>query len=345
MHDQHRFPEPDPRRPDNSHSDLTTPHASQEPFATRIFFSSDGLRAGWSLLLYVILVGVLIVLAQGLVARFQPSRSSSPPRVLTVRSALVNEYLDAAAVALATLVMATLEHRRFSEFGLPKGGLRLFSAGLAWGFALLSMFILILRAAGLLVFDGRTLSTQTALLFGLLWLVAFLGVGLFEETFFRGYLLFTVSRALTGLYRLLGVTSPASLAFWTSAVIISFGFGFVHISNAGESPIGIISAGAVGLVFCLSLWRTGSLWWAIGFHAAWDWAESYLYGVADSGNMAEGHLFATHPQGPAVWSGGLTGPEGSIWVLPVLLATSIIILLTLPKNPQLAAHTQSARPM
>ena len=84
------------------------------------------------------------------------------------------------------------------------------------------------------------------------------------------------------------------------------------------------------MVFCLSLWRTGSLWWAIGFHAAWDWAESFLYGVSDSGTVIQNHLLNTHPLGRPIYSGGLTGPEGSLLVLPILALTAAVILLTLP---------------
>jgi hypothetical protein len=83
------------------------------------------------------------------------------------------------------------------------------------------------------------------------------------------------------------------------------------------------------MVFCFSLWRTGSLWWAIGFHAAWDWSQSFLYGVADSGLMIQHHLLATHPVGKPVLSGGATGPEGSIFILVVLGLASAIIVGTL----------------
>src|ERR1700745_2783677 len=31
-----------------------------------------------------------------------------------------------------------------------------------------------------------------------------------------------------------------------------------------------------GLLFCLSLWLTKSLYWAVGLHAGWDWSQSYL---------------------------------------------------------------------
>jgi hypothetical protein len=86
------------------------------------------------------------------------------------------------------------------------------------------------------------------------------------------------------------------------------------------------------MVFCLSLWRTGSLWWAIGFHAAWDWSQSFLYGVADSGLMAQHHLLATHPVGKPILSGGATGPEGSIFIVAVTGVVSLIILITLPRT-------------
>ncbi|GAC1421127.1 MAG: CPBP family intramembrane metalloprotease [Acidobacteriaceae bacterium] len=296
--------------------------------------------------MYAILLMVLTALAQALAAHIHGSHDQSPRNVLTVRRAIVDEYCSAAAVALASLAMAAIERRRFTDFGLAaKGAPRRFAAGLLWGVAFLSLLVLILRSSGLLVFDGRLLSSASALSFGVLWLVAFLGVGLFEETFFRGYLLFTLSRGLAGIYRLLGVRLFGVLGFWTSAVIVSFGFGLVHLSNSGESRIGILSAGLIGIVFCLSLWRTGSLWWAIGFHAAWDWAESYLYGVADSGNMVEGHLFTSHPQGSSLYSGGLTGPEGSLWVVPVLLGAFTVVFLTLRNAPEARPRTHSTQPM
>ena len=111
---------------------------------------------------------------------------------------------------------------------------------------------------------------------------------------------------------------------------MSFLFGFGHGKNPGESPIGMLSAGLIAVIFCFSLWRTGSLWWAIGVHATWDWGQSFLYGVADSGLMIQHHLLATHPAGKPLVSGGTTGPEGSIFILAVLALITVIILLTLP---------------
>ena len=123
-----------------------------------------------------------------------------------------------------------------------------------------------------------------------------------------------------------------TFGFWTAALLLSILFGLGHSSNQGESPIGLLSAGLIGLVFCLSLWRTGSLWWVIGFHAAWDWAQSFLYGVADSGTMVEHHFLATHPVGKSLMSGGSTGPEGSVFVLLILALVSLVIVFTLPRT-------------
>ncbi|MFZ0283652.1 MAG: CPBP family intramembrane glutamic endopeptidase [Terriglobales bacterium] len=134
------------------------------------------------------------------------------------------------------------------------------------------------------------------------------------------------------MYRRIFHTGHSSaLGFWTSALLFSIVFGLGHRSNPGESPIGLLSAGLGGMVFCLSLWRTRSLWWAIGFHTSWDWSQSFLYGVADSGLTTQYHLLATHPVGKPILSGGTTGPEGSIFIVGALLLVTVIIFLTLPR--------------
>jgi membrane protease YdiL (CAAX protease family) len=76
--------------------------------------------------------------------------------------------------------------------------------------------------------------------------------------------------------------------------------------------IGVSAVFAVGLLFCLFVRRTGNLWFPIGFHAGWDWAETYFYGVPDSGTPATGQLFHSSLHGPSWLTGGTVGPEGSL---------------------------------
>lgn len=348
------LPEPSPpefQQPESSEIVHPTPHLPQRSLASTIFVGVGGLRAGWSLLLFLAMwyamTTVIIGASQAAISHFQRAHhtphatSAAIPPCIT----LFNESVLGVLALFATWIMAKIEHRPALSYGLaPALWLPRLLAGLAWGLAFLSLLVFTLKATGLLVFDGRVLFGINALLYGAVWFAAFVAVGFFEEIFFRGYMQFTLARGMAGVYGWLDVPNRCSRGFWTAALLISFGFGFTHSSNSGESPIGLFSAGLIGVVFCLSLWRTGSLWWAIGLHATWDWAQSYFYGVADSGNIVEGHLLATHPIGKPILSGGLTGPEGSIYILPIILIIAIVILLTLPNTHSgkflLEAHDQ-----
>jgi len=301
----------------------------------KIFIGADGLRAGWSLSIFIV---VLFALLKGVGAMVRLMhlfpKGGGGNTALTPSFGFFAEFLPFLATLLVTWIMSKIEKRPNAVFGL--GGrrkLRNFFAGLAWGVICLSLLVLTLWRTGLVVIDGRLLFGSEALRYGAIWLVIFLLVGLLEEYLTRGYVLFTLTRGLAGFYSWLFKTRHSkAFGFWTAAVALSLLFGLGHGNNPGESPIGLLSAGLASLVFCFSLWRTGSLWWAIGFHASWDWAQSFLYGVADSGLMVQHHFLATHPLGRPLMSGGSTGPEGSVFVLPVLAVVSVIIILTLPRS-------------
>jgi membrane protease YdiL (CAAX protease family) len=315
-----------------------------QPSALRkLFIGKDGLRAGWGLLIFIAILVALAFSVNRIAHKLYPASPSGPtPRAeITPSFIFIAESVPFLLVFLVTWIMSKIEHRPNSVYGF--GGshkFSLFVKGLGWGVFCLSLLILILRGAGLLVIDHRLLFGSNVLRYGAIWLFGFLLVGLFEEYLVRGYLQYTLTRGLAGLYQLAFKTRHSTaLGFWTSAVIFSVLFGLGHGNNPGESPIGLFGAGLAGLIFCLSLWRTGSLWWAIGFHAGWDWSQSFLYGVADSGMMAQHHLLATHPVGKPFLSGGATGPEGSVYMLAVMGLACLIIIFTLPRT-RLAQATE-----
>ncbi len=316
--------------------------SSSTRFGSSVFFGDEGLRAGWGLLLFLALWLVFTFLGQTLSRHLGvhvPARA--PHTELLPRGMFWAEGLQLLAVALATLVLSWIEHCPMRVYGLSlaelghRYGARNFLSGLFSGFAALSMLVAILVASGLLVFDGELLSRGGAFRYGAEWAIDFLLVALFEEFFLRGYLQFTLARGLAAVYE--GVLGTGwrtrALGFWTAALVLSFVFGLGHRTNPGESPVGLFAAGVGGLLFCFSLWRTGSLWWAVGAHAAWDWAQSFVYGVPDSGVMVRFHLLASHAVGRPVFSGGVTGPEGSVSVLPMFGLLAGVILLTLRARP------------
>jgi hypothetical protein len=308
-----------------------------QPSALRqVFIGKDGLRAGWSLLIFIALFAGLLFCANAIGHKVHPpapKTAETAPGISATHS-FITQSIPFLLTLLVTWIMSKIERRPNSVYGL--GGRRklpYFFAGLAWGVTCLSLLILTLWKTGLLVIDSRLLYGSDILRYGAIWLLSFLVTGLLEEYLTRGYVQYTLTRGLAGVYRwAFNTPHSTALGFWTSAVILSILFGLGHSNNPGESPIGLVCASLASLVFCLSLWRTGSLWWAIGFHTSWDWAQSFLYGVADSGIMVQHHLLATHPVGKPILSGGATGPEGSIFVVAILALVSLIILFTLPRT-------------
>jgi membrane protease YdiL (CAAX protease family) len=305
------------------------------PVLRKIFIGPDGLRAGWSLLIFIALFAAVAYCVNLLGHKLYPhaAKGPKPGSEVSATFGFVAESIPFLITLLVTWIMSKIERRPHSVYGF--GGRRKlphFLAGLGWGVTCVSLLVLTLWKTGLLVIDGRLLFGRDRFRYGAIWLLGFLLVGLLEEYLTRGYLQYTLTRGLAGVYQWIFKArhSPA-FGFWTAAVILSFLFGLGHSKNPGESPIGLLSAGLAALVFCFSLWRTGSLWWAIGFHTAWDWGQSFLYGVADSGTMVQHHLLATHPVGKPILSGGATGPEGSIFIVAILALTSLIILVTLPQ--------------
>ncbi len=300
----------------------------------KVFVGKDGLRAGWGLLIFILIFAALAFCANRISHKIHTAAASpNPSSEMSPVSTCIGEGIPFLMILFVTWIMSKIERRPNSVYGL--GGKRKvphFLAGLVWGVLCLSLLILILVKTELLAIDRRLLFGSDVLRYGAIWLLGFLLVGLVEEYLVRGYLQYTLTRGLAGLYDWVFKTRhSAALGFWTAAMMFSLLFGLGHSGNPGESPIGLLSAGLAGFVFCLSLWRTGSLWWAIGFHTSWDWGQSFLYGVADSGLMAQHHLFATHPVGKPILSGGATGPEGSIFIIAVLAVAILIILFTLPR--------------
>jgi hypothetical protein len=324
----------------HSESDQTTFDAAPDagPPSHPLFFGPDGVRPFSALLVYILILSIpLGLLALVYVAHTGPAAAGEKQIHLTPFTSILMEWSEFASVFFATWVMSRIENRDVCDYGLARSNRRIrwLITGAFWGVLWLSVLVGILVFTHHLVITSVLLAPLQGVRYGLEWALMFLGVSFFEEFFFRGYLLFTLARCLSGVVKWITPSNRYArpIGFWAAAVIISFGFGLGHGSNAGESPIGLLCAGLASLMFSFSLWRTGSLWWAIGMHAAWDWSQSFLYGVADSGSISEGHLLASHPSGSPLLSGGLTGPEGSIFVLVVMLCITLVILFTLPKRP------------
>ena len=221
-------------------------------------------------------------------------------------------------VVLATWVVSRMEKRPLDDYGIPRRqifGIR-FWEGFLWGFAMLSAIVLVLGASGHFQIDSVALRGGALFRYALGWGAVFLAVAIHEEFAFRGYWLFAFSRRIK---------------FWPAALFTSVIFGAAHLGNPGENVFGILQVVVIGLLFCLTIRRTGNLWFAVGFHAAWDWAETFFYGTPDSGLVGVGRFLNTSYQGPKWLTGGSAGPEGSVIAFLFILLCALLIHLRFPK--------------
>ncbi len=295
-----------------------SPRPERPSLIHRIFIGKQGIRAGWSIGIFVIISAVLSFAALFCVRFIIQGMHPTVNGVLPPAPLAIREFGLFLALLAASIIMTRIEHKPIISYGFEgEHRLRYFIYGFLFGFIALSALVGAMMLLGFIRFDGVHLYGWGILRYAVVWGGVFVIVGLYEEYLLRGYLQATLSRGI-------GV--------WWSAIILSIAFGSLHLFNPGESRIGIISVVEVGLVLCLSLWYLKTLWWAIGFHVAWDWAESYFWGTADSGLVMKGHLFDVQPHGNILWSGGATGPEGSLLVIVLLLIVAALMWITWHKK-------------
>jgi uncharacterized protein len=294
------------------------PTPPPEPERSKIFYGPNGLRAGWRMLIFLLILGC-IVGAIRLAAHYAAILSGAPPNkpaqqtTLTPGLVAIGEAVTFGLILFVSWIMALIERRKISHYGLP---LRTpfpknFWVGLLWGFLAISGVLFVMFLFHGFRITGIDTHGSALGLSALEWAVGFVMVGLSEEFMFRGYMQFTLT---TGV------------GFWLATCVTCALFAYVHKGNPGESPFGLIQVAAFGIFSCIALQRTGNLWWPIGFHAAWDWGQTFFYGVPDSGLNASHNFLHAEFHGPKWLTGGSTGPEGSVLTLIALVIASLLVM-------------------
>ena len=271
----------------------------------RVFAGPQGIRAAWRWLIFLaILIGcatplVIVSVKVGLL------NLSSEASIFTAPSVLTQEAIFVISMFIAAAIMSRIEKRPMGQYGLPlrQAFGRLFWQGVVWGFVAITVTLMLIAALHGFSFGKVALSGRPLVHYAAIWGIAFLLTGFFEEFVFRGYSQFTLA---TGM------------GFWPAAILLSILFGAGHLNNSGESWAGALCAALIGFFFCFTLRRTGTIWFAVGLHAAWDYGETFIYGVPDSGLPAPGHLLNSSLHGPGWLTGGSVGPEASVTAFVVI---------------------------
>ena len=272
----------------------TAPEVPPDRPNVGLFQNAEGLRAGWRLLLYLTLAVGFFLALRIVLAPFW----KAPPD--TFSNQFLTEVMGFGSAFGAAVLMSLLERRPIGTYGLAVNSAfgKLFWQGSLFGLFEISIVVGLMSAFGGYSFGPLALHGAELLRWAVLWAVCLLFVALFEEFLFRGYTLYTLT---------------SGISFWPAAILLSLLFGAVHLQNSGEGLIGVAGVFVVGLLWCFTVKRTGSLWFAVGMHAAFDFGETFLYSVPDSGIIFPGHLSNATVHGSAWLTGGTVGPEASVF--------------------------------
>ena len=271
-----------------------------------IFRGPNGVRAGWKLAIFLAITIAVQAALQGILYWIVRARGVKEPEGLNAVVLLVADAVTLIAVLAASGVMARWERRKLTDYGLPGRNAfgRRFWEGTAFGFAGVSLLILLIFLAGGYSPGALALHGGALLRAAIFWAAASLAIGFAEESLFRGYPQFILMQGM---------------GFWPAAFLISFLFGALHFFlKPYERWPDWASTGLLALLLCLTLRRTGDLRFAIGFHAAFDFGAIFVYSGPNGGQLAPDRMLRATFPGPDWLTGGKLGPEASLLVFPVI---------------------------
>ena len=198
------------------------------------------------------------------------------------------------------------EKRPLSTVGLPsKGALKRFGVGMLAGFGMIVIVVGIMATLGLVSVDaeGGRVTGMSALGSVALFLFAYMIQSGTEEILFRGWILQTA-------------TVRHSLVVGLVANILLFA-----LFHFPKNPVAGVMLVLFGVFTSLYAIREGSVWGVCGWHAAWNWSQSKLFGLPLSGHeVPSGTIVNLKTQGAGWLTGGDFGPEGSVIAIVVVLA-------------------------
>lgn len=288
------------------------------------------LRAGWRVALYIVLAritqilaallfGTITVISVLLVWKEQFTSPESLRQWLARDLSTVTTFSPLAfgyrvydmliVLALIFVFRRWIDRRPMRALG--------FTFGRGWWREFLVGFALIVAAWG--VIFALALGTGAAIIVGVAWetqaVGALLGalatgllfnllIGITEEADARGYVLQNLAEGISRV--------PAILA--SSAY-----FGMLHLFNPGAGWLSTLGIFCGGVLLALGYYATRRLWFPIGMHAAWNFAEGPLFGFPVSG-LDRGGLFRLQITGADWWIGGAFGPEAGALAMLVKIA-------------------------
>jgi len=114
---------------------------------------------------------------------------------------------------------------------------------------------------------------------------------------------------------------------WIGVAVSAIAFGALHGLNPNASlaaSIAIILES--GILLAAAYFATRTLWFPIGLHFGWNFAEDFVFGVRISGHAARPAIVEGTLTGSSLWTGGAYGLESSIWAIGIAAILSAALI-------------------
>jgi len=228
------------------------------------------------------------------------------PPGLTAGNIALSEIGTFIVALILTGAFALYEHRRIDSYGMPVDrALRLPTLeGVGAGIVMAGAVAVGMIALGGMQVKGLAANQGSIAVHALAWLAANICIGIAEEAFYRGYI-------LQSLWK--------SIGFWPASVVVALSFAADHyFYKAGENIWDVITLVSLSMMLCYSVLRTGSLWFAVGFHVAFDFMQLFVIGTPNGAQLPVGRLLDVGFDGPWWLTGGVLGTEASLLMYPAI---------------------------
>jgi len=227
-------------------------------------------------------------------------------------SAILTGTANLTLFGLVVLLRRWIHKEGIASFGLhgDTKGQFLLLEGILTGLASFGLYSgsVILSRQGTLTLSWNSLMDTAKLIAS--WGVGFLGVALFEEALFRGYILQKLLKRF-----------PVVVAIGLPALV----FGALHFfsySSSARLLIGILNASLIAAVMSISVIKSRSLMWALGFHWAWDLTQETLLAAQNLDVRTVVNIHITD----GLWEGSSAVPESGFMVTLIFVGLGVYLL-------------------
>lgn len=275
-------------------------------FVSRLVLGPDRkLRMLWRAVIFLVLADRGVPFLLDPLFGFAATRLQQPSE-FTAANVALNELENFVVALVCTAIFALYERRRVDSYGLPLAealGART-AEGAAAGVLMAGAVAAGMWLLGGMQIRGFATTGSTLALAALAWLGTNVLIGVAEEFWFRSYL-------LQSLWK--------SIGFWPASIVIALLFAADHyFFKSGENVWDVITLVSLSLMMCYSVLRTGTLWFAVGFHISFDYMQLFVIGTPNGARLPQGRLLDATFNGPAWLTGGALGTEASFLMYPMI---------------------------